>query len=159
MPDDSAKNIVRMALSNNELHKVLLGESGYCYLPKWSPSSTNTDITVMWDALHDLASEYTLDDLSSMISEAINKIQFKYEGIYPIASIILQESYRKNKRENTFLLPLSDIAISLKLTIENHRDKLKSDKRGEGAGYQDGLFGDLVRLNQNTIELGGPDFI
>lgn len=153
------KDIVLKALSNKALSSLLLGEPEYCYLPKWSPSSTNTDITVLWEALHDIAIESPSYDISDLVLEVVESIVRKYEGIRPVASILLMESSRKDDGRQVFDLPLDKIAQSLKKTIEKYKDKLMCDKNGEGWSYSDGLYGDLKRLNQNTIELGGPGFI
>jgi hypothetical protein len=152
--------IVKEALAKGELDKLLLGTAEYCYLPKWSSTPGNTDLTVLLDTLYKMATDNNkYENLQRLLLTAVDNIVTKYEGIDPVISILFKEVYNKINNEITFELPLDVIASKLRTTIIHFHDLLLDDKTEGGIGFHDGRYGDIKRMNNIILEYNGPSII
>ncbi|MBA3581717.1 MAG: hypothetical protein H0W44_04605 [Gammaproteobacteria bacterium] len=150
-----------LAVKNDELDKLLLGVEPYAYLPKYSPSSSGTDLEEIYE--HGLV-EYSVQHPEKKINE---KLQFileylagYYEGINTVVSIIFNVAYDSTKGKIYPLnINIQVLANIVSETIARHEERLKLDKTGEGWSYGDGLYGDLKRLNGILADEGGPTFM
>jgi hypothetical protein len=150
--------MIKEAVAKGELVKLLLGEPGYCYLPKGSPAPGNTDLAAVIGVLYDFMPEADRPRVRDEMVKALSTIVSRYEGLEPVASSILLESLRKMRNRTPFGLPLDDLAVKLRESINAFADRLREDRSGIGASWADGRLGELRRLSRNTVDLGGPSF-
>ena len=149
--------LVNRALAEDAIDLLLLGKPGYTYLPKWSPSPGNTDITALLAVFYDEQLGLSKVELGRRLQQAIMQIIDSYEGLFPVATVLLVESLAR--RDGRALgLPLEAIAERLKCAIEGFRTNLITDRIGGGGFWPDGALGDLRRLSKNVSEIGGPEF-
>ena len=150
--------IIKDALSIGELDKMLLGEPGYCYVPKFSPASGRTDLAALIVALYDDMSVCDRAKIREEMLRALNKFVQTYEGLEPVAGCILIESLRRAQELPALDLPLDELAAKLQKYIGVFAERLKADKEGVGATWPDGRLGEIRRLSRNTRDCGGPTF-
>src|SRR5579859_1844523 len=150
--------LAKEAVESRQVDKLLLGAPEYQYLPKWSPSPSNTDLTELLSAMY--VQENT-EQVKTELLRALRSIMTEYDGLVPVATVILFESVRKARGDRHLGLPLLELAESLSKSIEVYRDCLCRVKRAsEGADmWPDGLYGELRRLSRNTEKRGGPSFL
>lgn len=150
--------MIKEAVAKGEIIKLLLGDPGYCYLPKGSPAPGNTDLAAVIGVLYDFIPESERARVRDEMVVALNAIVGTYEGLEPVAASILLESLRKMHNRTRFGLPLDDLAAKLSESINAFADRLRADRSGVGASWPDGRLGELRRLSRNTVDLGGPPF-
>jgi hypothetical protein len=154
-----AVNIVRKALAENNLDLLLFGKQGYSYLPKWSSAPGNTDLTTLLSVIYDTPLGYAKEDIVAKMIYAVNQIVFSYEGLFPVATVILIETLRVNNGRPILGLPLNEIATILRESILKYRYNLITDKTGPGNQWEDGMYGEMRRISDNIVELGGPKLV
>jgi len=150
-------NLIRQALDKNQMTDLLLGAPEYCYLPKYSSSTSATDLAALLGVLYDNCPLEERQETSLKIERAFLDIVKTYEGIEPSSTVILLEALAQ-KNGNALGLPLEILASDLRNSIAHFRDRLANDKAAGGRNYPDGLLGDLRRLSKNVVDLGGPSF-
>jgi hypothetical protein len=158
MPECTAYEIVKNALDKDELDLLLLGKPEYCYLPRWVSTPGNTDLVELLTTLYEEYGQYHHEEIKEQLCRAITKIVSIYDGLIPVANCILLESSRRKNDIFSLDLPLEEIAIELNESIKKYYSQLRDDKNGAGSRWDDGLLGDLRRLNKITIKKGGPSF-
>ena len=158
MAERTAFEIVKKALDKNELDLLLLGNPEYCYLQRWTTSLWNTDLEELLTTLYEENGQYHQEEIKEQLSRAITKIVSTYDGSIPVANCILLESYRRKNDSFSLDLPLEEIAIELNESIKKYYSQLREDKSGAGSRWDDGLLGELRRLNKITTKKGGPSF-
>lgn len=158
MSESNAHEIVKNALDKDELDLLLLGKPEYCYLPRWTSLQTNTDLVELLTILYEEFGQYHPDEITERLSNAVTKIISTYDGLIPVANCILLESYRRNNESLSLDLPLEEIALELNESIKKYYSQLREDKSGLGSRWDDGLLGELRRLNRITTKKGGPSF-
>lgn len=154
--DKEAVAIVKRAFSENNVELLLLGKQGYSYMPKWSPAPGSTDLTAVLSVIYDTPLGYSNEEIVDKILYGLNRIISSYEGLFPAATIILIESLRLKQGRPILGLPLNEIATVLRQSIIEFKSKLITDKIGPGNQWEDGMFGELHRISNNIIDLGGP---
>jgi hypothetical protein len=158
MPEYTAYEIVKNALDKDELDLLLLGKPEYCYLPRWTSLPTNTDLVELLNTLYEEYGQYHPAEIKDRLSHAMTKIVSTYDGLIPVANCILLESYRRKNESFSLGLPLEEIAVELNESIRKFYSQLREDKSGTGSRSDDGLLGELRRLNRITTKKGGPSF-
>jgi hypothetical protein len=156
MLESNAYNIVKNALDKDELDLLLLGKPEYCYMPRWTTSPLNTNLVELLTTLYEEYGQYHHEDIKERLCHAITKIVSTYDGLIPVANCILLESSRRKKDNFSLDLPLEEIAIELNESIKEYYSQLREDKSGAGNRWDDGLLGELRRLNKITVKQGGP---
>ncbi len=155
-PDPLA--IVQDAVAKGELDKLLLGEPGYRYLPKWSSAPGGTDLAALITLLYDNTATADRSQVCDDLARALDSIVGTYEGLDPVAGCILLETLRRAENRSPLGLPIEDLATRLRASIDAFRDRLTADRSGNGAGWANGRLDDLRRLSRNTEKYGGPSF-
>lgn len=158
MAESTAFEIVRMALDKDELDLLLLGKPDYCYLPRWTTIAGNTDLVELLTSLYEEYGQYHPEETRERLLQAIKKIVSEYDGFVPVANCILAESARRKNDSFSLDLPLEEIAIELNEGIKKYYAQLRDDKSGVGSRWDDGLLGELRRLNRINVKKGGPTF-
>jgi hypothetical protein len=158
MARSNAYEIVKNALDKDELDLLLLGTPEYCYAPRWSDSPQNTEIVELLTALYEEYGQYHPEEIRERLHRAISKIISNYDGLIPVANCILLEAYRRKNESFSLDLPLEEIAKELNESIKKYYAQLRDDKSGAGGRWDDGLLGELRRLNKITVNKGGPSF-
>jgi len=158
MADQKANEIVAKALQADQLDELLLGRSPYAYLPRWSPSDENTDLTILLNILYKNDFGVSKEVICSRLVTAARRITGSYEGLFPVATLILFEAGHRARNDVTVGLPLNDLAADLGSAISKYRSRLIADKSGPGSQWEDGRLGDLRRLSDNSRDVGGPGF-
>ncbi len=152
-PDD----IVRAALKNGEIEDLLLGAPEYQFRSKYSPAPGNTDLTELLDAIYRLDPQ-SRELAKAALVKALFSLSGRYEGIDAIASCILFEAGCRSTRSSPLGLPIEELAVKLRATIQSFAQRLRVDKTGGGDAWPDGRLGDLRRRSRNTEDDGGPPF-
>lgn len=158
MTPSTPQEIIGKSLANKDMKPLLLGAPGYRFRSRWSPAP-DTDLTELLGEVHVLPAEQDRRAAKDLILTAAYQIVDTYEGVVPVATLILIEAVRRSGAQAILGLPLEDLAEKLRLSICAHHARLKSDKSGEGAQWPDGLAGDLRRLSGNSQRYGGPAFM
>lgn len=152
------EEIVKRALDRDALAELLLGAPDYAYLPTYSPMAEVTDLTILLGVLRNENLGYSQAEVRSRLEKAVKTIVTEYEGIIPVATVLLLEALHQSKGRPSFELPLEPIAEDLRRSIDRFRFRLIQDRTGDGWQYLDGSLGELRRLSKITEELGGPKF-
>jgi hypothetical protein len=156
---DEALEVVNRALADDAVDELLLGRSGYNYLPKWSSAPGNSDITALLSAFVDGPLKGPSSQQASVrLRAAIERLTPTYEGLLAVASVVLFESLCLKRARGTLGIPLKDVALKLGESIARFKTRLMEDRSGPGRDWEDGMYGELRRLSQNTVALGGPAF-
>lgn len=151
--------LTALAVTNQELDKLLLGLPPYEFRPKFSPSSTSTDLAILLPSgLYEFARRHPSENLSNILQKTLLELADTYEGIPAVASIILGETRGQFSGETPLKLDLHALAKVLSETINKHKETLRLDNSGEGWSWKDGRLGDLRNLSKNTVGLGGMGF-
>lgn len=158
MAERTAYEIVKNALDKDELDLLLLGQPEYCYVPRWASSSSDSDLVELLTTLYEEYGQYHHEDIKERLGRAITKIVSIYDGLIPVANCILLESARRKDDSYSLDLPLEEIAVELNESIKNYYSQLREDKSDAGSRWDDGLLGELRRLNKITVKKGGPAF-
>lgn len=148
--------LVESAIENDELHELILGKPGYEYLPKFSPSSWETDQPTV---LTRLAARCSDPQIAQQVSRSIRELAQTYEGVVPAAICYLFESVARRKNGARLGLELAELGPLIRATAAAHREELETDSTGPGAEWPDGLYGELRHLNTTCIELGGEGYM
>ncbi|NQZ60001.1 MAG: hypothetical protein HRT88_21315 [Lentisphaeraceae bacterium] len=154
---NTVKDLVQKAFLKRDLDKLLLGEKPYRYVPKYSPA-INVDIAQLIDLGFYMMDKEYLEKFSDDLEKTLLTLAQKYEGLIPVASVLLLESYSRGKEESPFVFDLKPIARELNNSIYKFEKSLIVDKSGYGQGWKDGLYGELKCKARKTIECGGPNF-
>lgn len=157
--DHKALEIVKRAVRENHLDRLLLGKPEYSYLPKWSPAPGNTDLTTLLSFIYDEPLGISDEEIRDRLLNAVNRIISLYEGLFPVATIILIESLRLSDRRIILGLPLDEISSSLSKSIDEFKQRLSNDKTEYGMQWDDGMLGEMRRISNNIVELGGPKIV
>jgi hypothetical protein len=158
MAGSSFFEIVRKALDKDELDLLLLGTPEYCCAPRLAATPTNDDLVELLTTLYEEYGQYHPEDIKERLCLAIGKIISTYDGLIPVANCILFEAYRRKNDSFTLGLPLEELAVQLNQGIRENYATLRDDKSGNGSRWDDGLLGDLRRMNKITVKKGGPSF-
>ncbi len=158
MKTSTPQEIVKAALANGELDKLLLGAPAYQYRSKYSPAPGNTDLTELLSVVYDHWDPADKKHVHEQVAKAVYAIIGTYHGIEPVAICVLLESLRAARGKPSLGLRLDDVAARLRASIDTFSEQLRVDKGGGGANWPDGRLGDLRRLSRNTEDLGGPSF-
>ncbi len=150
--------VVRTALAKGEIARLLLGAPEYQYRSKYSPAPANTDLTELLIEIYDGSDPESRELAKDALVKALHYLCERYEGIDPVATCILMESGRRSRHGRTLGLPIEELAVKLRATIESFEQRLRADNTGGGRGEPDGMLGDLRRRSRNTEKLGGPPF-
>jgi len=150
--------IVEKAISNGELDKLLLGAPEYQYRTRWSPAPGSTDLTELLAVIYDRLDAKTREKAKLELEFALNKLVHVYEGLEPVATCILIESFRKSKGRPFLNLPIEGLAEKLNKSIHTFESRLRSDNSGSGQQWADGMLGEMRLLSRNTAQVGGPSF-
>lgn len=150
--------LTEMAVQCGQLKQLLLGSSGYGYLPKYSPAHRTDLALVIPHGLHQFQRNCHDSVFSNTIVNVLLELACEYDGIMPAAGFILVESCFRVDRNSPFYFSLEPIAVVLRNSIEHFRDKLSMDHTAEGENWPDGRYGCLRNLARNTVCCGGPDF-
>ena len=110
-------------------------------------------------ALYEEYGQYHPEEIRERLHRAISKIISNYDGLVPVANCILLEAYRRKNESFSLDLPLEEIAKELNESIKKYYAQLRDDKSGAGGRWDDGLLGELRRLNKITVNKGGPSFL
>ena len=154
---DTAIGLATNAFAKDELEKLFLGTAEYRYKPPRSFSNTNTDIVAIMMAIRSLAKNNPVLGVNHKLSVFLVDFAKSYQGIIPVASIILLET---SSNEKTVLnLDLEMLAEILKGSIKKYTSDLSNDRTEEGKDYVDGKLGELRRMNRITVDDGGPYFL
>ena len=152
-----AKKITEQAFEREELDKLLLGEKPYKYVPKYSPA-IDTDLALLIENGFYAIAPQELVRFSHDLSRALMKLAKDYIGIVPVASIIMLESHGRKENQSPLMFDLLPIARQLEKTICKYSKKLKQDKSGYGATWDNGLYDEVRNKAEITVEFNGPDF-
>jgi len=154
--------LVKKAYQENKVKELLLGEEDFFYCDRFAPipRGVKTDLaSVIPAGLH----KYKKDDpemekklLSALISLSDNVL-----GIWVVASFILIEVLcRKENLKEELNIDLNDLANHLKNKIIEHKEGLYFERSIlNGDQHSDGVLGELRRLQLNTFDEGGPQFL
>jgi len=157
--NNRALELTEMAVSRNELSKLLLGEGEYSYISKFSPA-IGTDITsILPYGIYKFQKINQSCQFSSDLYEALTSLTARYEGLEPVASFILVESSGRLEGKSPLSFSLVELASLLQGSIEAFRSRLEKDFTGYGFGWENGLYGELLNISRNTVEVGGPSFV
>lgn len=118
----------------------------------------DTDLVDLLSALYELVEPTNARQVWTQYHKAILNLVDEYDGLIPVAVCIALEALRRKTQRVVLDLPLEDLARRLWTSIEQHRDRLRSDRRGPGAQWPDGLLGELRHLSQVTVDADGPRF-
>lgn len=151
----NAEKIVTQAIMHNDFEKLILGEGEYHFSPFYSPTDGH-DLTLIHDELSKRAKGNK--QIAVQMNAAIMKMIDRYECLVSIAICILCEALGKSKYNTNIGLPLEEISNSLARSIVFYKETLIQDKSGPGSQFDDGMYGELKRISNNTQKYGGPDF-
>ena len=152
------ERIIIRALERDALCALILGAPEYCYLPNWTSASGSTDLAAIIPVMCDMRAKGS-SDLNSRISKALRDLVDLYEGLVPVATILLIESLRSKKGDTILGIDVLEISTLLSKSILHYQGRLVGDKVGEGAQWPDRMLGELRRLSDNTVKFGGPSFV
>ncbi len=158
MTKNDPQRIVRAALTNGEIDRLLLGAPEYQYLPKYSPAPGNTDLVDLLTVIYDGLDAENRATAKAALEKAIRSLSGVYEAIDAIATCIFLEAKRRSDGRSTLGLPIEEFAGKLQATIRTFEARLRADKTGGGWNERDGVLGDLRRLSRITESHGGPPF-
>ena len=150
--------LIRIAFERKEFDKILRQCPEYCYKSRFSLSPDKTDIGEMLNAMYYDMQIYTREALCEQLSEAIYKSMDCYEAIGSIATCILYETLSIEDKTPIFGLPLREITLLFRKAIKRFQDRLKSDKSGRGARYEDGMYESLSNRSRTVVQHGGMPF-
>jgi hypothetical protein len=97
-------------------------------------------------------------DAKEQMNSALRGMAGKYDALVAVATIILIETLRLKRGRSALGIQVKELASLLAKSISINNDRLSRDKTGSGAECPDGLLGELRRLSNNTVNLGGPSF-
>lgn len=149
--------LVENAFQNGEILNLIVGDEGYGYVPKYSPSPDKTDISIVYRGLCDYISAYPDNNCGSTLQKELERLTANKDAIEPIACLmVLEADTSRNKRLG---LDIERLSESLQIGIKDNRDTLKADISGMGKNYINGKIGNLESLDRLFRSRSGLSFM
>lgn len=151
--------LTERAFLKGELDKLLLGEEDYAYVPKYSPAIRTDWTRIIPYGVYEYHNENPDSGFLEMLLETLFRMVKSYDGIVPVAYVILTECSEREDGVSPFSFDLAPLAIELNKSIHKYFERLSLDRNKEGFCWEDGLLGELRCICKKTIDCGGPDFL
>jgi hypothetical protein len=146
-----------LAYKNDEVPKLLLGETPYQCESQFLHEGMTTDISMLRRT--GLEPYKLLDNqMEEKLIPALYEVLNSPKGIRTVASFILLESKARFRKQLSFNLDLEKLAKTLNQQIALNKEQLSKVKLYGGDGYTDGLLGELKRVSKITTQYNGPNF-
>jgi hypothetical protein len=151
--------IAAKAIEGGFIRELLLGEEGFSFAPKFSPSDLPTDLAVVLpDGVYRYAEEKPKSGLKNRIDAALRTFTESALEVTTFALVVYFESDRRFKGKSHLGLDLDSLASILKAAIVRNRKDFEREQGFGGLGFPDGVAGNLRRLSNMTKGAAGPGF-
>lgn len=154
-----AYDLTRKAAEGGAIRELLLGEGGFAFIPKFSPSDLATDLAVVLpDGVYPYAERNPQFPMRERMDDTLRKFTGTALEITSFALVVFFESQRRYQGKSHLGLDLDSLSGVLKGAIDRQRHELEREQSFGGRGYPDGVVGNLRRLSGMTETSGGPSF-
>ena len=152
--------LTELAVKNNEVDKLVLGEAPYFYNDRSirTPGQTNLN-AIFGYGIYPYAVLHPEVDFKGQIEALIPACSQTIEGLNTLVSILFIESYTRYRGKKTLDLDLQQLAQVLKQQISEHEDMLRNSFILGGGNMREGMLGDFKRISKIIAEDGGPEFV
>ena len=127
MKTSTPQEIVKAALANGELDKLLLGAPAYQYRSKYSPAPGNRDLTELLAVIYEGLDAGDGRTAKNAMTKALDSLEGAYNGIEAITACILFETGRKFDGRPAPGLHLDRLAMKLGASIRKFEARLRVD--------------------------------
>jgi len=152
--------LTELAVKNNEVDKLILGEPPYFYNDRSSLSPGETDLTIIFSAgIYPYAVLHPEVDFKAMIEAMIPACSEAVEGLSTLVRILFMEAYTRHQGKKTLDLDLQQLAQVLRQQVAKHKDMLRNSFILGGQDMREGMLGDFKRMSKIIAGYGVPEFV
>lgn len=154
-----AYELTEKAVRNGAIRDLLVGDGGYGFVPKYSPTDQSTDLAILLpDGLYPFAEKHPELDIRGDVEKALRELISTVPGLTAFALVLMLESVRIGEGKRGLGLDRDALSDLLKSSIQANMRELVAEQKFGGRGFSDGAAGNLRRLSNITKDAGGPGF-
>ncbi len=152
--------LTELAVKNNEIDKLLLGEPPYFYNEHYCRTPGETNLNAIFSfGIYPYAVLHAEVDFKAQVEALIPACLETVEGLVTLVNILFIESYTRHRGNKTLDLDLQQLAQVLRQQIAKHEVMLRSTFILGGENMREGMLGDFKRISKIIAEDGGPEFV
>jgi len=152
--------LTELAVMNNEIDKLVLGEPPYFYNEHYCLTPGETNLNAIFSfGIYPYALLHSEVDFKAKIEALIPACSETVEGLNTLVGILYIEAYTRHQGEKTLDLDLQQLAQVLRQQVAKHEDVLRNSFILGGWGMREGMFGDFKRMSKIIAGHGGPEFV
>ena len=165
--NDYYSNMLISAINSNEVINFMVGKGVYNI--ECGVADVPTDFNIVMDAFFDLAKTNPEINVGEMFFSAIKEM-LQGDELYIYCAVFLFFNYvidycrikpdnYKSTDSNyimscqkslkaTFSIPIDEITLLMRVALNENKEKLKKHKKWTGANLENGIWDEIVRLNE-----------
>ena len=152
--------LTELAVENNEIDKLVLGEAPYFYNEHYCRTSGETDLTAIFSfGIYPYAVLHPEVDFKATIEAMIPACSETVEGLNTLVTILFMEAYTRHRGKKTLDLDLQQLARVLRQQVAKYEDVLRNSFILGGWGMREGMLGDFKRMSKIIAGYGVPEFV
>ena len=160
MSSTEHQNLVKKAITNNELDKLFLGQEGY----KWGnlkhiPANVPTDVSAILCSMYALYNEGATD-IPELLEDTIYKLtKGNAVEIWTAYSIVWSQYYHELKKSVPFNIVSDSLLAHIRKVVSQNAQLLSECHEYTGAGLKNGLLDDIVISNKSFFKMHGESIL
>lgn len=144
------EQMVIESIKQNELYKVLLGDDKYkVELSSFIGANVPTDWpNIMRGGIYKIFNEYPQINVKEQLENTLNFLLDKdvFE-IYVAVSVLFFQIMSEENMTSPFKINREKIVSSVRSTLMKNKDQMYQYKKWMGGYYQNGIWGEIERIN------------
>ena len=160
MSNNEHQDLVKKAITNNELDKLFLGQDGY----EWGnlkhiPANVPTDISAI---LHSMYAIYNdgVTDIPELLEDTIYKLtKGNAVEIWTAYSIVWSQYYHELKKSVPFNIVSDSLLAHIRKVVSQNAQLLSECYEYTGAGKKNGLLDHIVISNKSFLKMFGKSIL
>ena len=152
--------LTELAVENNEIDKLVLGEAPYFYNEHYCLTPGETNLNAIFSAgIYPYAVLHPEVDFKAKIEVLIPACSQTIEGLNTLVSILYVEAYTRHQGNKSLDLDLQQLARVLRQQVAKYEDVLRNSFILGGWGMREGMLGDFKRMSKIIAGYGVPEFV